>query len=314
MQGYQQYQQLLNSAISEGTENQNSLQSAYQSKLAVATHIKDTIDRATESVGTLFLAKPAEQLVKGIGKKLGGKLVANVKDALQEKSTDVGETVTEKSAETEAQDSLGQSSQPGAFEETGQELSDLSSATEEIPIASADLPEPSMSSAFDTGRPIIEDMSPNDQALTTLEASGEQQAQDAQQALFGSTDEFRDSLGPLRDSMNARNAGTITENSVENTAENTVESIAGNTAEDVIPAIIPAVAEDVIPAAVAAVPEALTDVALLADPFTFLFGLIAGVATIVGGIEGGEASAKNPAVPKPQPIANVSTQFGIGAN
>jgi hypothetical protein len=60
--------------------------------------------------------------------------------------------------------------------------------------------------------------------------------------------------------------------------------------------------------------EVGADVGLLADPLTFLFGLILGVGTIVGGIEGGKSAVKNPAVPKPPPIANVSTQFGIGAN
>jgi len=58
--------------------------------------------------------------------------------------------------------------------------------------------------------------------------------------------------------------------------------------------------------------ELTADSVLMDNPFTFLIGLIA-FAGILGGTMGGAESIKNPTVPKPPPIANVSTQFGIGS-
>jgi hypothetical protein len=74
------------------------------------------------------------------------------------------------------------------------------------------------------------------------------------------------------------------------------------------------VASDVGSAADSAGVDAVEGIAgaLDLDPFTAFLGLlIGGVGAIVGGVEGAN-SIKNPAIPKPPPLANTSVQLGVG--
>jgi hypothetical protein len=92
---------------------------------------------------------------------------------------------------------------------------------------------------------------------------------------------------------------------------------AGDAAPAPAPAADPApAAADPAPIGDVVAPDITADLtadsALLADPFTFIFGLIFGGAILAGTL-GGAASIKNPSVPKVPALSNVATQFGVGS-
>lgn len=257
MDGYIQYQSLLNNSLQDAQAKTQEAQAKYESKLGAVEQIRATIERATEGVGDIFLVSPAEQIAKGVSKKLGDTVSDYSRKYFSQVSRDAGSGEIETSTEQSAQEALGQGGSIG--EEMGQELSSY----------------------------------------------GEQEAETS----FGRTTLTREGQGEVRGQTDETSFGGEGEAGQEATASNvTAESSSAVT--DAGEATGEAVAEGGAELGV----EAGAEAALLADPLTAIFGLILGIGTIVGGIEGGNSAVKNPSVPKPSPIANVSTQFGIGAN
>jgi hypothetical protein len=285
MNGYAEYQQLLNSSIQDAQAKDFEKQSAYEGLLNKAEQVRGAIDKATEGVGDLFLVKPAEQLLQTIKGKAEQSILDYTRKHFTKVSRQQGETASENdvSPDVQAQRALGQSPQEGAYEEEGQQMRTYFNDNTQLETSFG---RNINTTDEDTAQMLMER---GREQVGGAELTGEQQATPATQAQEGSAAQTT-----TESSSAATDAGS---------AGADVGDVAGQTATQIGEKL--GVGEGL---------EIGADAGLLADPLTFLFGLILGVGTIVGGIEGGKSAVKNPAVPKPTAIANVSTQFGIGAN
>lgn len=290
MEGYAEYQQLLNSSIQDAQSKGFEAQSKYEGALGAAEQVRATIDRATEGVGDIFLVKPSEQLLSTIKGKVSDAVSSYSRKHFTKVSRQQGETASENdvSPDVEAQQSLGQSPQEGAYEEEGTQMRTYFNDNTQLETAFGDKIN---TTDTDTAEMLAEHGREQLGGPDYRENfNGEQQQTPATQAQEGSAADT--TTADSSAATDATSGGGLDAGGAAGAAEGEVGESLG-------------VGEGL---------EVGADVGLLADPLTFLFGLILGVGTIVGGIEGGKSAVKNPAVPKPPPIANVSTQFGIGAN
>ena len=360
--GYLNYSSLMSSAIQDATRKASQGKQIFEGKLAKVGAEKSEVENLTNIAVMPFEAKVAKVGITGISrgidkisggkvtelnefinKKIGrvktnaGKQLGKLKDKLKSKE-EQQEEPTEETSEAPS----GQSGEvaPKPVETAPSEVP--AEVPAEVPEA---LPESTMSSAFETGRPIIEDMTPNESFMTRLIAGGEQQAQTQAEAdALPSFPGLRDSMAPMRDEMMAKATSTNTDMangqasgdvaeqtastqadaaaSAGNNVGNNVGTQAGNNigtqaGENVGKDVGTQVGKDIgTQAGEDIIPEALADTtidavggALMDNPFTFFIGLAMMVGGIVGGVEGSR-SIKNP-TPKAVAVPNVSTQFGL---
>tara|TARA_R110000765_G_scaffold94761_2_gene178642 strand:+ start:852 stop:1913 length:1062 start_codon:yes stop_codon:yes gene_type:complete len=350
--GYLNYSSLMSSAIQDATRKASQGKQIFEGKLAKVGAEKSEVENLTNIAVMPFEAKVAKVGITGISrgidkisggkvtelnefinKKIGrvktnaGKQLGKLKDKLKSK-----EEPTEEPTEETSEAPSGQSSEIAPKPvETAPTPAEVPA---EVPEA---LPESTMSSAFETGRPIIEDMTPNESFMTRLIAGGEQQAQTQAQAdALPSFPGLRDSMAPMRDEMMAKATSTNTDMangqassetvtnttstqadaaaSAGNNAGNSVgtqagENVGTQAGENVAKDVGTQVGEDIIPEALADTTIDAVGGALMDNPFTFFIGLAMMVGGIVGGVEGSR-SIKNP-TPKAVAVPNVSTQFGL---
>tara|TARA_R110000824_G_scaffold145536_1_gene313870 strand:+ start:1126 stop:2193 length:1068 start_codon:yes stop_codon:yes gene_type:complete len=351
---YLNYSSLMSSAIQDATQKASLEKEAFEGKLAKVGAEKSEVDSLTSLAVMPFEAKVAkvgiQGLSRGIDKISGGKV------------TELNEFINKKigRVKTNAEKQLGKlkdkfKSKKEQEEEPDEETSEAPSGesgevTEPQPVeTSADvpeipeeLPEPSMTSAFETGRPILEDMTPNESLMTKLEAGGEQQAQTQAEAdLLPDFEGLRDSMAPMRDEMMGKSSDAVNATEADAADATTEGNASASAAGDAANAVnsgdgaaadsgaggaaagdsaaadaLAATAADTAAADAAAAAAAAADAAsagvggaLMDNPFTFFIGLAMMIGGVVGGVEGSR-SIKNP-TPKAVAVPNVSTQFGL---
>jgi len=321
-----EYRNLLNSALSDYNEKSQTALNEYSAKVLENEGVKRAIEQITEPIGDLFLVNPVEKGVKFLGKKAGEFLKSKLDPKPQ------------------TSDNLNPESQ-GRSVEFENPVYDPESV--DTPIEAQDAPEiadvgSSENNLFSfrevlNNRDLFRQYAQRNVPEMIPEQGQEQALEDARQNLLDNVEQFSEEdlnqisfldepVRPAPGSSSNRIGQLLRQN--ENVASDVVSNNSSASADATSSAESSGLStggaeaggeggaelSGELAGSVGASlgTETGIDLALLADPFTALFGLIAGIGTIVGGIEGAE-SHKNPTVPKPPPMANVSTQFGIGS-
>ena len=295
MDNYFGYKNLLESSINAYESKVSDANSKFQSGLMEVQGVKRLIEQTTQPIGDLFLAGPLKDVAKGVIKKAAGFLTDKINPAPQTAET-VSKDVEMKTINTEE-------GGPGGDLPEGDPLEELSDFKAPVnPFAgNTDLPAGMDSEAIELfGRPKgVGDATEWLNKAATEAKAPPAAAQTEEQVELNERSSLEQTAKTAQtDAENAAKAKTSGDGEGEGGEGDGEEALDGEEAVDDTLATTDAV-------------DATVETALLADPFTALFGLILGIGTIVGGIEGAE-SHKNPSIPKIPPIANVATQFGVG--
>ena len=283
MDGYAEYGNLLRGAIQQQSIKQAQAENAFKEKLAETEREKNMISTATEGLGAAFATPAISSGIKAVSKNVAGKVVRAIENTLKpsEEPPELTPEDPAETARTQAANDLGGAGERD-FIETGTELPEVQDA-------------PEAETSFSGGQ-----ISTTDEGVADLMR---------QRGRF----ELRDDIVEQRERPVGEGDGSTETANASGEAEQAASSATADAAEGATTTAaeggLEAGAEAASATATAA--EAGIDASLLADPLTAVFGLIFGGIIAAAGI-GGAESIKNPSIPKPPPIANVSTQFGIG--
>ena len=335
MDGYLDYGNLLSSAIADQSRKVASQKEEFEGQLETAQEKKSEIMDLTNLAVMPFEAKVSKEgltaLSKGVDKISGGKItefndfingkLQRVKTNAENQLGKLKEKITGK--ENTSEDQSGESG-----ETEPQELEISTDGTENIPmenLGEGELVNPSA----ETGSSQLAETSFGTEAFTTTTDPVYQQSLlDAQSV--APTDEELIQQGVPRGVLDLRagsgrsnvdvangQASSETADATASTEGDAVNSASSNavssTAESAGIEAGETAGETAGEIAGATAGETAVDVAgasLMDNPFTFFIGLAMMIGGIVGGVEGSR-SVKQPTTPKPPPIANVSTQFGM---
>ena len=286
MDNYFGYKNLLQSSLNSYDSKVSNANSKFQSALLENQGVKRLIEQTTQPIGDILLTGPLKDITKGVAKKAVDFLNDKINPQPQTGET-VGKDVELKTINTEE----GEPSPDLPETNPVQELSNFTEPENMFGNSINDLPAGMSSQEMELfGKPKSED--PSEWLNKTADEAKENQP------VSQTEDEVQlNEKASLE--QTAKNSSSATD--AENAAKTSGEA-AGEEGGEVAAEGGELAAEG---------GELAADTALLADPLTAIFGLILGVGTIVGGIEGAD-SVKSPSLPKLPHIANVATQFGIG--
>lgn len=320
MENIFEYRNLLNSAITDYNDKSQTALNEYSSKLLENEGVKRAIEQITEPIGDLFLVNPVEKGVKFLGKKAGEYIKSKI-DPKPQTSENLnpesqGRTVEFENPVYDPENVVEPVEQSIAPETTSDvRLVSLGDALQDRNLFNRYTREnyPEVAGTDENienaRNELRENMNDLDLEQTSFVSTGP--AGEPEPAPGSSSNRIGQLLRenvegnpPAPQTENAASDAVSNNSSAVADASSSAESSGLSSAGDVLKPLAEVAPE--------VAPEVGLDLSLLADPLTAIFGLIAGIGTIVGGIEGAE-SHKNPSVPKPPPMANVSTQFGIGS-
>ena len=287
MDNYFGYKNLLQSSLDSYDAKVSNANSKFQSSLMENQGVKRLIEQTTQPIGDILLTGPLKDITKGVGKK-----AVNFLNEKFNPKPQTGETVS-KEVELKTINSEEGAPSPDLPETNpAQELSNFTEPENMFGNSINDLPGGMSSQEMELfGKPKSED--PSDWLNKTADEAKENQP-------VSQTEDQVELNEKASLEQTAKNSSSATD--AENAAKTSGEELGEEGGE---------VGGEVGGELAAEGGELAAETALLADPLTAIFGLILGVGTIVGGIEGAD-SVKSPSIPKLPHIANVATQFGIG--
>ncbi len=296
MQGYQNYSNLLGNAIASHNAKVQEQSNKFATKLSENESLQKLIEVPTDTVGGLILGKPisiaGKEIVgklKGIAKKKGKELAEKAISKIKEKVGGEEEGGEEGIESTEAESEGLENTvtfnnpvyDPESFPESNAEW--LQRSANETTPAEGELAEGANAASA--------------QASTVSSGS----ATDAGASASASLEDAGVSAGEQAISTGA----SAVEGAVANAGASVGEAIGGGAGASI--------GEAIGGGAGGLAAEAGADAGLaFLGPLGWIIMAGLGIGTIVGGVEGA-MSHKNPTIPKPPPMANVSTQFGVGS-
>lgn len=343
MQSYLEYQQLLSNSIAQQTQGFNEKKEKFEKDLAISDAEKSGIERGTDAVGGIFMVKPTEAFSKITGrlikkglqkvgvvaedkaKQFGQKALDTAKEKLNRLTGQNNDEGTPEVEPTETDNTVPFEADPDVAP-SGAGTSDLYSLREisndpELwkNYAKQTFPEESENQTdeqFEEARQQFLDQDLPDDVMDNMEFVSQPESA------------LRDSLAPMRDEMmqrqqtrEAQQSDEMQEGEQEGTSvgdaegsgQEAVVNSAGTEASSVdatANAVGDAVGDAVGGGLSTEVPDIAASIFADLDPFTAIFGLIFGIGSLIGGIEGAN-SVKTPPVPKPPPMVQSSVQFGL---
>ena len=308
-----EYQNLMNSAISDATRETTSQKEDFEEKLQETQEKKGLIMDLTNLAVMPFEAKVSAEglkaLAKGVDKISGGK-VSEFNDYINSKLTRV---------KTNAEKQLGKLKEKVKPEEKTSE--DKTPENDEQEPQEAETSEPvetsegiELQDATTFGE--IEHIPTQDELMATMEQRRLEQPEITQEQIPEGAGEIVEYGNSNADMANGQ-ASDITTQQVQQSTQDAVESASSDavdTSADAVGASVGATtAETAGETAGAVAGDVATEAvggALMDNPFTFFAGLAMMIGGVVGGVEGSR-HVKQPSVPKPVAVPNVSTQFGM---
>ena len=283
MDNYFGYKNLLQSSLDSYDSKVSNANSKFQSAILENQGVKRLIEQTTQPIGDILLTGPLKDITKGVTKKAVDFLNDKINPEPQ-----TGETVSQ---EVELKTINSEEGAPSPDLPETNPAQELSNFTE---------PENMFGNS-------INDL-PGGMSSQEMELFGKPKSEDPSEWLNKTADEAKENqpVSQTQDQVELNEKASLEQTAKNSSSATDAENAAKTSGEE-----LGEEGGEVGGELAAEGGELAADTALLADPLTAIFGLILGVSTLVGGIEGAE-SVKSPSLPKLPHIANVSTQFGLG--
>ena len=283
MDNYFGYKNLLQSSLDSYDSKVSNANSKFQSAILENQGVKRLIEQTTQPIGDILLTGPLKDITKGVTKKAVDFLNDKINPEPQ-----TGETVSQ---EVELKTINSEEGAPSPDLPETNPAQELSNFTE---------PENMFGNS-------INDL-PGGMSSQEMELFGKPKSEDPSEWLNKTADEAKENqpVSQTEDQVELNEKASLEQTAKNSSSATDAENAAKTSGEE-----LGEEGGEVGGELAAEGGELAADTALLADPLTAIFGLILGVSTLVGGIEGAE-SVKSPSLPKLPHIANVSTQFGLG--